>query len=110
MQNVAKTNARLSSKETRTDKRTMATSQFKGSNRRAGIYLKKNEYDRAARDYDEAIRLEPNLEAVWSGRCWSRAILGELQTALEDCNRALQSGPNNAGTYDLRGLIHLKMG
>ena len=47
---------------------------------RAGIYLKKNEYDRAARDYDEAIRLEPNLEAVWSGRCWTRAILGELQT------------------------------
>ncbi|MGO8019994.1 tetratricopeptide repeat protein, partial [Rhizobium leguminosarum] len=52
---------------------------------RAGVYLKKNEYDRAARDYDEAIRLEPNLEAALSGRCWSRAILGSLQAALEDC-------------------------
>ena len=58
---------------------------------RAGAYLKKNEYDRAARDYDEAIRLEPNREAVWSGRCWTRAILGSLQAALEDCNKALQS-------------------
>ena len=68
---------------------------------RAGVYLKKNEYDRAARDYDEAIRLEPNLEAVWSGRCWTRAILGSLQAALEDCNRVLQSWPNDAATYEL---------
>jgi tetratricopeptide (TPR) repeat protein len=72
--------------------------------------VKKNEYDRATRDYDEAIRLEPNLEAVWDGRCWARAILGALQAALEDCNKALQSGPNNAATYDSRGLIYLKMG
>jgi tetratricopeptide (TPR) repeat protein len=42
---------------------------------RAETYQKKNEYDRAARDYDEAIRLEPNLKAAWNGRCWSRAIL-----------------------------------
>ena len=59
---------------------------------RAGVYLKKNEYDRAARDYDEAIRLDPNLEAVWDGRCWTRAILGALQAALEDCNRRFSRG------------------
>ena len=67
---------------------------------RAGIYLKKHEYDRAARDYDEAIRLEPSLEAAWSGRCWTRAVLGSLQAALEDCNKVLQSWPNDAATYD----------
>ena len=44
---------------------------------RAETYQKKNEYDRAASDYDEAIRLEPNLKAAWNGRCWTRAILGE---------------------------------
>jgi tetratricopeptide (TPR) repeat protein len=33
-----------------------------------------------------------------------------LQAALEDCNRALQSVPNDAATYDSRGLIYLKMG
>src|SRR5207248_1257061 len=38
------------------------------------------------------------------------AILGALQAALEDCNKALQSEPNNAATYDSRGLIYLKMG
>ena len=62
---------------------------------RAEVYLKKSDYDRAARDYSEAIRLDPNLEAVWNGRCWTRAILGELQAALEDCNKAIQSQRRN---------------
>jgi tetratricopeptide (TPR) repeat protein len=33
-----------------------------------------------------------------------------LQAALDDCNKVLQSWPNDAATYDSRGLIHLKMG
>ncbi|MGN8545249.1 tetratricopeptide repeat protein [Bradyrhizobium sp. 13971] len=33
-----------------------------------------------------------------------------MQAALEDCNKALQSGPANAATYDSRGLIYLKTG
>ena len=37
-------------------------------------------------------------------------MLGSLQAALEDCNKALQSEPNDDAAYDSRGLIHLKMG
>ena len=70
---------------------------------RAEAYVKKNEYDRASHDYDEAIRLKPDLEAVWTGRCWTRAILGQLQAALEDCNKALQSELNKAAAYDFAG-------
>jgi tetratricopeptide (TPR) repeat protein len=76
---------------------------------RAEAYLKQHNYDRAARDYDDAIRIAPGLDVVWSGRCWARAILGNLQAALEDCNKALQAR-TNAATYDSRGLIYLKMG
>jgi tetratricopeptide (TPR) repeat protein len=61
---------------------------------RAEAHLKKQQYDRAARDFDDAIRLNPDLKAVWSGRCWTRAILGSLQAALDDCNKALQQDPN----------------
>ena len=50
------------------------------------------------------------MEAVWNGRCWSRAILGTLQAALEDCNKAFQLKPNDVATYDSRGLVYLKMG
>jgi tetratricopeptide (TPR) repeat protein len=55
-------------------------------------------------------RLTQNKMSQWSGRCWTRAILGALQAALEDCNKALMSEPDSAGTYDSHGLIHLKMG
>jgi tetratricopeptide (TPR) repeat protein len=75
---------------------------------RAEAYVKQHRYDRAASDYDEAIRLAPNLDAVLAGRCWTRAILGALQTALEDCDKALKAGAT-AVTYDSRGLIRLKM-
>ena len=75
---------------------------------RAAAYLKKHDFKRAAQDFDEAVRLDPNLTPVWHGHCWARAILGELQAALESCNKALQAGPN-AAAYDSLGLIHLKM-
>ena len=76
---------------------------------RAAAYLKKHDYARAAQDFDEAIRLSPGLEPVSHGRCWARAILGDLEAALEACNKALQSGLNKAATYDSLGLIRLKM-
>ena len=47
---------------------------------------------------------------MWHGRCWTRAILGALQGALEDCAKALQSDTESAAANDSRGLIHLKMG
>jgi len=50
------------------------------------------------------------LEAVWNGRCWTRAIVGELQSALADCNEALRLKPDVAATLDSRGLTYLKMG
>jgi tetratricopeptide (TPR) repeat protein len=47
---------------------------------------------------------------VWNGRCWTRAIVGELQAALADCNEALRLKPDVAATLDSRGLTYLKMG
>src|SRR6476659_8547337 len=49
---------------------------------RAETYRRKGDYRTAVRDYDEAIRLQPTLIGVLNGRCWSRAIIGELQAAL----------------------------
>jgi tetratricopeptide (TPR) repeat protein len=50
------------------------------------------------------------LETVWNGRCWAHAIVGQLQAALSDCDKALGITPNDAATYDSRGLTYLKMG
>jgi tetratricopeptide (TPR) repeat protein len=73
-------------------------------------YLNKGDYERALLDFDEATRLKPTLGAVWNGRCWARAIVGELQAALADCYEALRLEPNVAVTLDSRGLTYLKMG
>jgi tetratricopeptide (TPR) repeat protein len=75
---------------------------------RAEAYLKQYKYDRAVRDFDDAIRIAPDMSPARSGRCWALAILGALQAALEDCNKAIRARAN-AATYDSRGLIYLKM-
>jgi len=40
----------------------------------------------------------------------TRAIVGELQVALADCNEALRLKPDVDATLDSRGLTYLKMG
>jgi tetratricopeptide (TPR) repeat protein len=55
------------------------------------------------------IRLAPANAAAWSGRCWSRAIIGQLEPALADCNEALRL-ESSAGTRERRALVHLKSG
>ena len=94
---------------------------------RAEAYQKNGDYKNAARDYDEAIRLQPKyeevirlqpellaewkraLETVWNERCWTHAVIGELQLALERCDEALRSRPNAAALFDSRGFTYLKM-
>src|SRR5262249_28922617 len=52
----------------------------------------------------------PAIAYARNNLCWTRAILGELEAALADCNESLRLRPNDAGTLDSRGLIYLKMG
>jgi tetratricopeptide (TPR) repeat protein len=95
---------------------------------RAETYQKNGKYDNAARDYDEVIRLQPKyeevirlqpelqsdwkraLETAWNERCWTRAVIGQLQSALVHCDEALRLRPNVAVIFDSRGFTYLKMG
>jgi tetratricopeptide (TPR) repeat protein len=47
---------------------------------------------------------------LWAGRCWARAITGQLQQALSDCNQALDLQPSDANARDSRAFVYLKMG
>src|SRR5262249_12857504 len=47
---------------------------------------------------------------AFNNRCWSRAMLGELQVALRDCNESLRLKPNFVDALDSRGLVNLKIG
>jgi hypothetical protein len=61
------------------------------------------------KDFDNALKLSPDLGIVWNERCWVRAVTGELQGALTDCNEAIRLEPNLAAGFDSRGLTHLRL-
>ena len=57
------------------------------------------------------IAANPNVAVNYNNRCWRRAVIGEdLESALADCNRALELQPNDAEALDSRGLVNLKRG
>ncbi len=78
---------------------------------RAEIYQQKRDYSSAVKDLDVAIRLRPDLGApLFNERCWLRAITGELQGALSDCNEAIRLDSSAATSFDSRGFTYLKLG
>ena len=56
------------------------------------------------------MRLQPANVAAWNSRCWTRAVIGQLQAALSDCNEALRLRPDFANALDRRGFVHLQSG
>jgi Caspase domain/Tetratricopeptide repeat len=71
-------------------------------------HAKDGEYQLAIKDFDEAIRLDPQHAEALNNRCWVRAVIGQLQDAMNDCNEALRLG--NRYALDSRGLVELKLG
>jgi hypothetical protein len=78
--------------------------------KRGQLYAVKRAYALAAKDFDDAIRLDPKDAEALNNRCWIRATLGELQGALGDCNESLRLKPDLFDALDSRGLVNLKLG
>jgi tetratricopeptide (TPR) repeat protein len=80
----------------------------KALNNRGDEYTLLGKYDLAIKDLDAAIRIEVN-PARLSNRCFARAIVGQLDGALADCNRSLDMRAKSAVVHGRRGLAYLKM-
>lgn len=82
---------------------------------RGNAYGDKGDSDHAIQDFTVALSLEPDDSAwewtfkAWNGRCFYRAVIGQVDAALTDCNQALKLRPNNADNLDSRGFTYLKM-
>jgi tetratricopeptide (TPR) repeat protein len=74
---------------------------------RGSANTQKGDYDSAIQDYSQALLL--NGAAAWNGRCWARAIKGQFNDALADCNQALRLEPNNPSFLDSLAFTYLKM-
>jgi WD40 repeat protein/tetratricopeptide (TPR) repeat protein len=73
-------------------------------------FEKLEDYRSAIEIYGQGIRLQPENSSLLNGRCWTRAIVGELEAALVDCDEAIRQMPDYANALDSRGFTHLKMG
>ncbi len=76
--------------------------------RRAQLYTRYGQFDRAIPDLDKAILINPNDPEALNNRCWAYAILGQTFRALADCDEALKIKPAYVDALDSRGLIYLK--
>ena len=78
--------------------------------RRGQVYASKGAYSLALKDFDATIRLNPKDVEAYNNRCWTRTVIGDLQSAMRDCNEALRLRPDFVDALDSRGLLNLKSG
>ena len=62
------------------------------------------DYDRAIKDSDEAIRLEPNSSGAFYNRGLAWGQKTDYDRAIKDFSEAIRIDPNNADAFHNRGL------
>ncbi len=67
-------------------------------------------YERAIEDFGKAINLTPEFVDALTSRCWSLAVIRQLQMALVDCDKAVALASNDADARDSRGFTKLRLG
>src|SRR5688572_15518516 len=73
---------------------------------RGVAYDNRGQHDRAIRDYDEAIRLNPREPLHLSNRGRTNRLKGDYGAAIRDYNRAIELSPQDADIYLGRGLAY----
>ncbi len=80
---------------------------------RATAYEQESNYAAAIQDYSAAITIDPEDYSALDERCWLRAVSGQLNDALSDCDRALALKLDDlhllAHTHENRALVYLKL-
>lgn len=75
---------------------------------RGTTYTALGQYDRAVLDFDQAVMPNPGSPVAFSNRCFAKALVGQLEAGLADCNESLRLKSDNAGALAARAFVHLK--
>jgi lipoprotein NlpI len=77
----------------------------------AGVtHLQMHEYDRAIRDFDRAIAIQPGLVVAWRQRGLAYRGKGDFERALADFDQAIVLAPSDARLHTERGSVHELLG
>lgn len=96
--------------------RVIASGQVKGHslaialNNRGLGYMKNKDTERALKDFNEAIRLNPKYPFAYDNRGDLRRDQGKYDLALVDYNAAIRFDPNFTAAYLNRGMTFEKLG
>ena len=77
--------------------------------RRAAVFLKMKQFDKAVVDCNDAVRIDGKLVAAYVTRALAEKGLGETDKALDDLAKALEVGNPQADVLATRGAIYYSM-
>jgi lipoprotein NlpI len=73
-------------------------------------HLQMREYERAIRDFDRALALDPGLVAAWRQRALAYRGKGDYERALADLEQAILLAPSDPRFYTDRGVTYELLG
>ena len=77
---------------------------------RGDIRISMGDTSEAIKDFNEALRLQPDNPFAYRQRGVARSSEGNYQEALQDLNKAIALQPDNAYAYVDRGIVEAMMG
>lgn len=77
---------------------------------RGDIRISMGDTSEAIKDFNEALRLQPDNPFAYRQRGVARSSEGNYQEALQDLNKAIALQPDNAYAYVDRGIVNAMMG
>lgn len=75
---------------------------------RAAIFVLRKNYSLAINDYSTIIDINNYFEPAYKARAEARLAVGDLKGAIADCDKYLETNPDDAYVYYQRGLARLK--
>jgi tetratricopeptide (TPR) repeat protein len=86
--------------------RTVLAKDAKSYNDQGLEALKKNQYDQAITDFNQAIKLNPKFDLAYNNRGFAYYSKKNYDKALADFNKAIALNPKYAVAYSNRGMIY----
>ena len=77
---------------------------------RGNDYDNLGQYEKAIKDYDEAIRLDPQRAVAYYNRGFTYDNLGQYEKAIQDYDEAIRLDPQDALAYYNRGVAYYQLG